>query len=404
MEQLEVFRVEKERQDDRFSRFELIRWWDQERLARAKILVIGAGALGNEILKNLALLGVGNIIIVDMDSIEHSNLSRSVLFRETDLGRAKAEVAAVRAKELFPSMNIMPICANAVSELGLGWFYWADVIIGGLDNREARLSINRNAFRAGKPWIDGAIEILNGVARVFMPPDGPCYECTMSEVDWKMLYARRACSLLNRDEMLGGKTPTTPTVSSIIAGVQCQEAVKILHGMPSLAGKGFIFEGVSYDGYVIEYKRKEDCYSHDTYPNPVPWPEGADGLTLAETVRRLQADMGPDVQLELKEDVLVGFTCPQCGTQETSNQPLGRVREKDALCRTCGITRMPELAHSFTGTESFAGRTLAGIGVPPYDVIVGRVGQDCRYYLLAGDLCAPFLPPPGPTAADLTSS
>ena len=97
-------------EENRFSRFELIRWWDQKRLTNAKILVIGAGALGNEIIKNLALLGIGNIIVVDFDKIEPSNLSRSVLFRERDRGRFKAEVAAERAKDLYPDLKIKPLC------------------------------------------------------------------------------------------------------------------------------------------------------------------------------------------------------------------------------------------------------------------------------------------------------
>ena len=66
------------------------------------MLVVGAGALGNEIIKNLALLGVGRVFVADRDRIERSNLSRSVLFREADCGRSKAEVAAERARELFP--------------------------------------------------------------------------------------------------------------------------------------------------------------------------------------------------------------------------------------------------------------------------------------------------------------
>ncbi|HAV20946.1 MAG TPA: thiamine biosynthesis protein ThiF, partial [Firmicutes bacterium] len=84
-------------EEDRYSRLRLIPWWDQSKLKNAKVMVVGAGALGNEVIKNLALVGVGNILIIDMDIIENSNLSRSVLFRAEDCGRLKAEVAAERA-------------------------------------------------------------------------------------------------------------------------------------------------------------------------------------------------------------------------------------------------------------------------------------------------------------------
>ncbi|HZU29488.1 MAG TPA: ThiF family adenylyltransferase, partial [Candidatus Angelobacter sp.] len=152
--------------DDRFSRFRLIGWWDQEKLRSAKVLVIGAGALGNEILKNLALLGFANIVVVDLDSIEASNLSRSILYRASDVGRRKADVAADAVKNIFPDAHVHPITANVVHGLGLGLFAWADVVLAGLDNREARLWINRACWKMNKPWIDGAIEGINGVARL----------------------------------------------------------------------------------------------------------------------------------------------------------------------------------------------------------------------------------------------
>src|SRR5438067_5005283 len=231
----DVVRIDPDAGEDRFARFRLIGWWDQDRLRRAKVLVVGAGALGNEILKNLALLGVGRVVVIDLDRVANSNLSRSVLFREADCGRPKAEVVAERAKDIFPEMLVRPVADNVVYNLGLGVYRWADVILGGLDNREARVAINQSAARAGKVWIDGAIERLDGVARVFHPATGPCYECTMSEVDWKMLEARRSCALLTRHEMEHGKVPTTPTTASIVAGIQVQEAIKYLHGLDVIA-------------------------------------------------------------------------------------------------------------------------------------------------------------------------
>ena len=260
----DAIRIDPNANEDRFSRFRLISWWDQPRLGRARVLVIGAGALGNEIIKNLALLGVGRVFIADLDRIEASNLSRSVLFRAADCGQSKARVAAHRVRELFPEMLSQDFTGNIVYDLGLGIYRWADVIIGGLDNREARVAINQAAAKIGKPWIDGAIERLDGVARVFDPASGPCYECTMSEVDWKMLAARRSCALLSRQEIEMGRTPTTPTTSSVIAGIQVQEAVKMLHGLPTMTGRGFIFDGMHHQSYMTTYSRLDDCPSHES--------------------------------------------------------------------------------------------------------------------------------------------
>ncbi len=106
--------------DDRYARFQLIGWWDQARLQRASVIVVGAGALGNEVLKNLALLGVGRILIVDYDLVEGSNLSRSVLFRASDAGQPKAEVAAVALRQLNPDINAISLAGNIITDVGLG--------------------------------------------------------------------------------------------------------------------------------------------------------------------------------------------------------------------------------------------------------------------------------------------
>ncbi|MDQ3019856.1 MAG: ThiF family adenylyltransferase [Bacteroidota bacterium] len=255
--------------DDRYSRFELITWWDQNILRNAKILVVGCGALGNEIVKNLAMLGVGNICVVDMDKVEKSNLTRSVLFRKDDEGISKAEVICRRAKEINEEINIQYFDGN-VFNLGLGVFKTFDLIIGGLDNREARLFINQSCWKINRPWIDGAIEVLTGVARMFIPPDNTCYECTMSEIDYKLINKRKSCMLLGLDDITEGKIPTTPTIASIIAGVQVQEAIKYLHKRDDLIflnSKGFIFNGNTNDSYIIEYQKNDNCPSHYTFDN-----------------------------------------------------------------------------------------------------------------------------------------
>ena len=129
----------REERSSRFERFERIEWWDQQRLRDARVLVVGAGALGNEVIKNLALLGVGHLTVVDMDSIELSNLARSVLFREADAGKPKAECAVRAARDLYPPIDARAIVGNASADVGLGLFRDADVVVGAVDNREARV-------------------------------------------------------------------------------------------------------------------------------------------------------------------------------------------------------------------------------------------------------------------------
>src|SRR5437016_571319 len=134
---------------------------------KCRLLVIGAGALGNEILKNAALLGFTQVVVVDLDCIEESNLSRAVLYRSDDVGKFKADAAASAYKSLAPDATVHSLVANVVHGCGLGLFEWSDMIVAGLDNREARLWINRSAWKMNRPWVDGGIGGMNGVVRGF---------------------------------------------------------------------------------------------------------------------------------------------------------------------------------------------------------------------------------------------
>lgn len=372
--------------DDRFSRFRLIGWWDQEKLRSARVLVIGAGALGNEILKNLALLGFANIVVVDLDSIEASNLSRSILFRAADVGRRKADVAAGAVRSIFPEAKVHSITANVVHSLGLGLFNWADVVLAGLDNREARLWINRACWKMNKPWIDGAIEGINGVARAFLPGKPPCYECTLGETDWAILNKRMSCNLLALESDVAGKVATTPTISSIIAGLQVQEAVKLLHGLPVLAGQGFIFEGLNHTSYKVEYTENADCMSHHTFAEVDPLRERSHELTLAQLLDRARRQVGSqDVVIEFSRDVIHKLACSGCGAEEELFAAAGTVPYARGKCPACGQMRAVITAHSYSGQESFGTRTLAQLGLPAFDVFTARSAEREIAYLMAGD-------------------
>jgi len=377
--------------EDRYSRLRLIPWWDQELLQGAKVLVIGAGALGNEILKNLALVGIGNILVLDMDRVENSNLSRSVLFRSKDEGKSKAEAASAMVKEINPDCRIKWLGKNVVYDLGLGVYKWADLVIGGLDNREARLAINQSCWKVGTPWIDGAIEVLFGLARVFIPPDTACYECTMNEMDYKLLNMRRSCALLTRKDMHEGKVPTTPTIASIIAGIQVQEALKLLHNrnnMPTLAGKGFFFNGLSYDSYVVEYPKKELCPSHEYYADIEEMPISVQTTVLGDLLETVRKAVGPDAVIELEKELVSSLRCEKCNTAESVFKTIGLVTEKEALCQVCGQIRNPEMTHIISGDEPYLDLALADIGLPEMEIITARNGLDAIYFELTGDRCS----------------
>ena len=222
-------------------------------------------------------------------------------------------------------------------------------MIAGLDNREARLSVNRNCWKTNKaPWIDGAIEQLNGIVRVFVPPNNACYECTLSEVDWKIIKARKACGGLSRDEMLLGKVPTDPTSSSCIAGIQCQEAVKLLHGSEILDSKAFIFNGLTYYSYVINYQALDNCNSHETYEQIRNLNRCASTTTIKNSFRKSKKNLD-QTEFEFSRynsDIIESFTCPYCKETKTLLWFIfmEKTSEQEAACPTCGNERI--LIHS----------------------------------------------------------
>jgi adenylyltransferase/sulfurtransferase len=374
--------------EDRYSRLRSIHWWDQERLAQATALVVGAGALGNEIVKNLALLGVGRVHVVDLDRMESSNLSRSVLFRAGDEGLPKADLVARRAMEVNPDCTVVPWVGDVCRDVGLGVFRDVDAVIAGLDNREARLFINQACWKTGTPWIDGGIEVLVGVARVFIPGHGACYECTMSDVDYELLNKRRSCALLGRADLDAGHIPTTPTTASVIAGIEVQEFVKLLHadrGLPTLAGKGFVFNGLTHDSYVVEYTPRDDCLSHDSYENIEALDLTAGSCTVGQALDWVAASLGPRAQLELEREIITGLECVRCQETTAGIHHLGSFTEDRARCPSCGEVRKPLTIHTLGRDQGFDSLTLREVGVPDYDIITGRTGMDRIHALLAGD-------------------
>ncbi len=373
---------------DRYHTFGYISWWQQEVVRNATILVVGAGALGNEVLKNLALMGIGNILIADFDTIEDSNLSRSVLFRASDRGRRKVDAAAERVKELNPDVNVKTWHGNINFEMGLGAFRHVDAIVGCLDNREARLSINRFSWQINRPWVDGAIQELMGIVRVFWPGQGACYECTLTDLDYQIINLRYSCPLLARENILQGKVPTTPTSASIVAAMQTQEALKLIHNMEVQPGKAVMINGLTNDIYTTEYPVKDGCMSHARL-EPIVALEGATAVstTLAELLTIAKEKLADDAVLEFDGEIVTTMYCLDCGEQFPIFRKMARLYENDSTCPNCGGRREMNLTHRVNGSEDFLDRALAEMDVPPLGIIRARsASQKASIYLeLTGD-------------------
>jgi molybdopterin/thiamine biosynthesis adenylyltransferase len=374
-----------EDEDDRYHRQSLITWWDQQRLSDASMLVVGAGALGNELVKNLVLMGVGRILVVDMDRIECSNLARCVFFRPDDEGCAKARVLARRAGELSSDTEIVPVIGDVRTSVGLAVFAEVDLVLGGLDNREARLFVNQACWKTGTPWVDGAIEGLMGVVRVFVPPHSACYECTLGERDHELMAARRTCTMLTREEMLAGRTPTTATTSSVVAGIQAQEAVKLLHserlGAPVLAGAGFQFVGLTHDSYIVRYGRREECLSHDTY-DPSRVVAVPHDVTFAELLALARGALGREAVLELEHELVLAGSCGHCGCEQAIRRPLDTLTAGAGRCPRCESPWRLELAHTIDDDSPLLACKASDVGLPCADYVVGRSGDDRRFFAL----------------------
>ena len=128
-----------------------------------------------------------------------------------------------------------------------------------------------------------------------------------------------SCNLLLHEPSTEGRVPTTPTISSIIGGIEVQEAVKLLHGMPTLASKGYIFEGLHHTSYVVDYTENPECLSHYVLDKIVDLAAGIERLDTGAAVAFSAQDLNSDeVALEFSRDIIHRLVCPKCAVQQKS--------------------------------------------------------------------------------------
>ncbi len=381
--------------------YTLLSWFKKEKVKNARVLVAGAGALGNEVVKNLALFGIGHIYVVDFDKIEISNLTRSVLFREEDAYNQhyKSEVVAKRATEINPQIVVTPIVGNLFSEVGFGLYKSVDVIIGCLDSRIARYLLNRLAMRAGKTWIDGSIENMTGVVKVYSPGIS-CYECGLSREEFNHIMLRTGCADVVRMQGSAGRVATTPISASIVGAMQVQEAMKIIHlsedeNVPfkTLQGKMLRYEGMVNSVNTYKYASwKHTCPAHETWDNILSVKELSAENTVSEVLENLKNVLAVNhVEINMRNNKFIDKIISDNPEKEFTikipeSQLDAYINSTPELKRLSYKTLFHKTFFENIDCEfPYPDMKLKNIGIPLFDVLQVSTEKGIRYVELSGD-------------------
>ena len=329
---------------DRYTRLRQL-GWDMDLLRRSIVLVVGAGALGNEIIKNLALAGLGNLLIIDPDTIETHNLTRSVLFRASNVGEKKSAVAAAAATDIEPGMNARWFHSNVQETLGLGVIREVDVILGAVDNLQTRRDLNASCMRTGTPFIDGGLYFLDGDVRVFTDPFSVCFDCTLTEDERE--DGRRRWSCLGLAPENGAPVgPTAPTIASMVGGLQAQLALKYLHRgrtapypMRVPGGTRIRFNGIADEYERWALNRDPACPTHLTAESiseaTVRRVALSNDVVAEELLQKVQGEFGAESYVDLGFDLVFELSCVRCGRTEPCLKRHGSVTFLDTMCTKC---------------------------------------------------------------------
>ena len=371
--------------------YPLLSWFRRDRVQSAEVMVVGCGALGNEVLKNLALFGFEHIIVVDYDRVELSNLTRSILFSHEDAGKLKVEAVARKVRKINPAIHIRMIAGDIAHHVGLGLLRHTDIVISCLDNRLARYYLNRLCMRAGVPWIDGGIDGLEGTARIFAPGQN-CYACNLGPEALKELSLKMSCASVIRRNEKAERVATTPIVASIIGAVEVQEALKWLHReelengvFTSLCGKMFYYEGAHFSSRLVHFRGyDEGCPEHECWEPVIESP-----LTTAntieealETLRRLTKS--EQVEIHLCNHCFVDYVVTRTDDRKVKvMRPSYAVADYlECVPTWSGIPTSAFYQHEYTkiGTDfPYPELTLEQIGIPHEDVLYVQTDHGIFY-------------------------
>jgi molybdopterin/thiamine biosynthesis adenylyltransferase len=194
----------------------------QERLRRARVLLVGVGALGSALAEMMVRAGVGALTVVDRDFVEESNLQRQSLFEEADAaaGLPKAVAAEARLRRLNSEVTVRGVVADVAGDNVEALVAGSDLVLDGTDNFETRFLLNDTCLRRRVDWIYGACVGAWGLALAIRPGVTPCLRCVLRE--------RPAPGSGETCDTAGVVAP----VVHVVAGIQAAEGLKLLAGRP----------------------------------------------------------------------------------------------------------------------------------------------------------------------------
>jgi molybdopterin/thiamine biosynthesis adenylyltransferase/rhodanese-related sulfurtransferase len=220
----------------------------QLKLAKAKVLMIGAGGLGAPLGLYLAAAGVGRLGIVDFDVVDFTNLQRQITFSTSDVGRPKTQAAKERLAGVNPQIRIDTYETRLTSSNALDLFREYDIIVDGTDNFPTRYLVNDACVLLNKPNVYGSIFRFEGQTTVFHYPGGPCYRCLYPEPPPPGLVP--SCAE-------GGVLGVLP---GIVGALQAMETIKLIIGIGEpLAGRLLLFDALGMRFRELRLRRNPSC-------------------------------------------------------------------------------------------------------------------------------------------------
>lgn len=236
---------------DRYARHIVLRELGgpgQQKLRGARVLIVGAGALGSPVALYLAAAGVGRITIADDDRVSLSNLQRQVMFTESDLDRNKAEAATARLAGLNPNVSVTPL-TRRIGPGDVDLIRQHDLVLDGTDSYASRAGVNRACVAAGVPLVGGSIAQWEGQLSIWDPVhDAPCLACIFPQAPAPGLAP--SCA----------EAGVIGALPGVIGSMMVLEAIKLICGAGSVArGRMVIFDGLWGESRSIGIARNPSC-------------------------------------------------------------------------------------------------------------------------------------------------